>query len=128
MVTDHVRSGIAATTENVANLREGLAQPGILEEATITRVKRVYANQAADVEELFAGQLEHWRAQHPTGATASHVEDYARLVDELRAITAAAIEIGEQLVSMESLMSAPNEAWGLAALLEQRDPTELPEQ
>ena len=71
-------------------------RPYSLDEATLARVRRVYAEQAEDVE-LYAEQLRRWQAGSLNLAQRQEVDRLAGQVEQWRSAVVTVLELAEDL-------------------------------
>lgn len=115
-----IRDGLATSQEFHGTLEQGWERPYRMDEATLLRVRRVYSEQAEDVE-LYAEQLRRWQAGSMSVAQRHEVDELAGQVEQWRNAVAAVLELAEDLKdnTIEALMSKSDAEVGLEALLGQ---------
>lgn len=69
-----IRDGLATSQEFHGTFEQGWERPYRMDEATLARVRRVYSEQAGDVE-LYAEQLRRWQARSMSMIDDLDVED-----------------------------------------------------
>jgi len=104
--------------ENAETLQEGLGRPGVLRDADVARIKRVYTEQRESLA-LFEAQSARWAAL--SNLAGSHRRGLAEVDEnlaELRRLNAEILDMAALLerATLEQQMSAPDVEWGLAAL------------
>jgi hypothetical protein len=89
-----------------------------MDEATLARARRVFREQAEDVE-LFAEQLRRWQAGSLTLAQGQEVEYLAGQVEAWRREVAAILQLADELQdnTIEALLRKSDLEVGLEALL-----------
>ncbi|MEV6866897.1 hypothetical protein AB0M44_38635 [Streptosporangium subroseum] len=95
-LTEHVEQSVTMVREKRANLEKARATPGVLDDATVARVKRVFGQTAEDAE-MFAEQGRQWAAEGITPTQRDQVECYAALVVELQHETTAILALADEL-------------------------------
>ena len=88
-----------------------MGRPYSLDEATLARVRRVYAEQAEDVE-LYAEQLRRWQAGSLNLAQRQEVDRLAGQVEQWRSAVAAVLELADDLKDRKQHTNA---AWDIVA-------------
>jgi len=83
-----IRDGLATSQEFHGTLEQGWERPYRMDEATLARVRRVYSEQAEDVE-LYAEQLCRWQAGSMSVAQRQEVDELAGQVKQWRNAVAA---------------------------------------
>lgn len=104
--------------ENAETVQEGLSRPGVLTDADVARIKRVYTEQQEDLA-LFEAQSARWAAlPNLTGSRRSGLAELDDHLAELRRINAQILDMAALLerATLEQQMSAPDVEWGIAAL------------
>jgi hypothetical protein len=119
-VSSVIDGGLAAAQELHRSLAQGAARPYSLDEATLARVRRVYGDQAEDVE-LFAEQVRRWQAEALTEAQRQEVARLAGQVVAWRREVTAILELvaDEKDNTIEALMRKSDLEVGIEALLSQ---------
>jgi hypothetical protein len=95
-LTAHVEQNVTMVREKRADLEKARLTPGVLDDATVARVKRVFGQMAEDAE-MFAEQGRQWAAEGITPAQRDQVERYAALVAELQRETTAILALADEL-------------------------------
>jgi len=115
-----IRGGLAAAQKFHGTLEQGWERPYCMDEATLARVQRVYAEEAEDVE-LYAEQLRRWQAGSLSLAQRQEVDRLASQVEQWRGAVAAVLELAEDLKdsTIEALLRKSDLEVGLEALLDQ---------
>ncbi|MGY0067980.1 hypothetical protein ACWZEH_14355 [Streptomyces sp. QTS137] len=104
--------------ENAETTKEGLSRPGVLTDADVARIKRVYTEQQEDLA-LFEAQSARWAAlPNLSGTRRSGLAELDGNLAELRRINAQILDMAALLerATLEQQMSAPDVEWGIAAL------------
>src|ERR671938_1862877 len=91
-----IRGGLAAAQEFHGTLEEGWERPYRMDEATLARARRVFSEQAEDVE-LYAEQLRRWQAGSLSLAQRQEVDRLAGQVEEWRREGGAILELVDEL-------------------------------
>jgi hypothetical protein len=95
-LTAHVEQNVTMVREKRADLEKARLTPGVLDDATVARVKRVFGQMAEDAE-MFAEQGRQWAAEGITPAQRDQVERYAALAAELQRETTAILALADEL-------------------------------
>ena len=117
-ISSAINGGLAAAQEFHGTLDAAWERPYSLDEATLARVRRVYAEQAEDVE-LYAEQLRRWQAGSLSLAQRQEVEHLASQVEQWRSAAAAVLELADDLKDniIEAMLRKSDLEVGLEALL-----------
>jgi DoxX-like family len=109
---------LAAAQEFHSTLDAAWDRSYSLDEAIRARVRRVYREQAEDVE-LYAEQLRRWQAGSLSLAQRHDVDHLAGKVEQWRSAVAAVLELADDLndTSIEALLRKSELEVGLEALL-----------
>ena len=115
-----IRGGLSAAQEFHGTLEQGWERPYRMDEATLARARRVFREQAEDVE-LYAEQLRRWQAGSLSLAQRQEVERLAVQVEEWRREVVAILELADELKdnTIEALLRKSDLEVGLEALLGQ---------
>ena len=91
-----------------------------MDEATLARARRVFSEQAEDVE-LFAEQLRRWQAESLSPAQRQEIERLVGQVEAWRREVAAILELADELQdnTIEALLRKSDAEVGLETLLGQ---------
>jgi len=116
-----IDGGLASAQEFHGTLNESRGRPYSLDEATLARVRRVYGEQAEDVE-LYAEQLRRWQAGRLDGVQRREVERLSKLVQDWRREVAEVLKLADELKNqtIEALMRKSDLELGIEALLGQQ--------
>jgi hypothetical protein len=119
-ISSAISGGLAAAQEFHGTLEHGWERPYRLDEATLARARRVFTEQAEDVE-LYAEQLRRWQAGALSLAQRREVEHLAVQVQAWRREVVAILELADELQAntIEALMRKSDAEVGLEALLGQ---------
>jgi hypothetical protein len=119
-ISSAISGGLATAQEFRSALDAAWDRPYSLDEATLARVRRVYAEQAEDVE-LYAEQLRRWQAGSLNLAQRQEVDRLAGQVEQWRSAVAAVLELADDLKdsTIEALLRKSDLEVGLEALLGQ---------
>jgi len=119
-ISSAINGALAAAQEFHGTLDAAWDRPYRLEEATLARVRRVYSEQAEDVE-LYAEQLRRWQAGSLSLAQRQEVERLVSQVEQWRSAVAAVLELADELKdsTIEALLRKSDLEVGLEALLSQ---------
>ncbi|MFJ4010877.1 hypothetical protein [Streptomyces sp. NPDC090026] len=104
--------------ENAEALREGLGKPGVLRNADVARVKRVYTEQQDDLA-LFEAQSARWAAlPNLTGSRRMGLAELDENLAELRRLNAEVLDTAALLerATLEKQMAASDLEWGIAGI------------
>jgi hypothetical protein len=117
-LTAHVEQSVTMVREKRANLEKARVTPGVLDDATVARVKRVFGKTAEDAE-MFAEQGRQWAAEGITPAQRDQVECYAALVVELQHETTAILALADELAkgAIETVLAKSDIELGIEAFL-----------
>ena len=117
-ISSAIRGSLAAAREFHGTLEQGWERPYRVDEAALARARRVFTEQAEDVE-LYAEQLQRWQAASLSPAQRHEVEHLAGQVDEWRREVAAILELADELQAntIEALLRKSDLEVGLEALL-----------
>ncbi|MEU7222309.1 hypothetical protein [Streptomyces chrestomyceticus] len=104
--------------QNAESLEEGLGKPGVLRDADVARVKRIYTEQQESLA-LFEAQSARWSAL--PGLSGSRRAALAELngnLAELRLLNARVLDTAALLerATLEKQMGASDLEWGIAAV------------
>jgi hypothetical protein len=112
MITD----GVENASEHLATIRE--ARLGSLDDATVSRIERVFGQEAAFVE-IYEEQLSRWQREPLTAAQAAEVTELLALVARLRSLTTSILARATELKTqtIESILNLDDAALGMAVLL-----------
>jgi len=115
-----ISGGLATAQEFHGTLEQGWERPYRMDEATLARVRRVYVEQAEDVE-LYAEQLRRWQAGSMSLAQRQEVNHLAGQVEQWRSAIAAVLELADELKdnTIEALLRKSDLEVGVEALLGQ---------
>ena len=121
-LTEHVEQSVTMVREKRANLEKARVTPGVLDDATVARVKRVFGQTAEDAE-MFAEQGRQWAAEGITPAQRDQVECYAALVAELQRETTAILALADELAkgATETVLTKSDIELGIEAFLRDND-------
>ncbi len=116
-----IDGGRGAAQESHGTLDERWERPYSLDEATLARVRRVYGEQAGDVE-LYAEQLRRWQAGRPNDEQRREIERLSGLVECCRHEVAQVLGLADELKNqtIEALMRKSDLELGIEALLGQK--------
>ena len=119
-ISSAITGSLAAAHELHGTLEQGWERPYRMDEATLARARRVFAEQAEDVE-LYAEQLRRWQAEALSLAQRHEVEGLVGQVDEWRREVAAILQLADELQAntIEALLRKSDLEVGLEALLGQ---------
>jgi hypothetical protein len=120
-ISSAISGGLATAQEFHGTLEQGWEQPyRRMDEATLARVRRVYVEQADDVE-LYAEQLRRWQAGSMSLAQRQEVDRLAGQVEQWRSAVAAVLELADELKdnTIEALLRKSDLEVGVEALLGQ---------
>ncbi|SNT34315.1 hypothetical protein SAMN05216276_103564 [Streptosporangium subroseum] len=117
-LTAHVEQSVTMVREKRANLEKARATPGVLDDATVARVKRMFGQTAEDAE-MFAEQGRQWAAEGITPDQRDQVECYAALVTELQRETTAVLALADELAkgAIETVLAKSDIELGIEAFL-----------
>lgn len=104
--------------ENAEALREGLGKPGVLRDADVARVKRVYTEQQDDLA-LFEAQSARWAAlPNLTGSRRMGLAELDENLAELRRLNAEVLDTAALLerATLEKQLAASDLEWGIAGI------------
>jgi hypothetical protein len=104
--------------ENAETLEEGLEHPGVLRDADVARIKRVYTQQQDDLA-LFEAQSARWAAlPNLTGSRRMGLAELDDNLAQLRRLNARVLDIAALLerATFEQQMNASDLEWGIAAV------------
>ncbi|MGW5693194.1 hypothetical protein ACWEWX_20125 [Streptomyces asiaticus] len=104
--------------ENAEALREGLGKPGVLRDADVARVKRVYTEQQGDLA-LFEAQSARWAAlPNLTGSRRMGLAELDENLAELRRLNAEVLDTAALLerATLEKQLAASDLEWGIAGI------------
>ena len=119
-ISSAISGGLATAQEFRSTLEQGWEQPYRMDEATLARVRRVYTEQAEDVE-LYAEQLRRWQAGSMSLAQRQEVDRLAGQVEQWRSAVVVVLELADELKdnTIEALLRKSDLEVGLEALLGQ---------
>jgi hypothetical protein len=115
-----ISGGLSAAREFHGTLEQGRERPYRMDEATLARARRVFSEQAEDVE-LYAEQLRRWQTGSLSPAQLSEVERLAVHVEAWRREVEAILELADELkdTTIEALLRKSDLEVGLEAPLGQ---------
>lgn len=120
-ITSAIDGGMASAREFHGTLDESRERPYSLDEATLARVRRVYGEQAEDVE-LYAEQLRRWQAGPLDSGKRQEIERLSGQVKQWRSEVAAVLQLADVLKdqTIEALLRKSDLELGIEALLGQK--------
>jgi hypothetical protein len=104
--------------ENAESLEEGLGKPGVLRDADVARIKRVYTEQQGDLS-MFEAQSARWSAlPNLSGSRRTALKELDDNLAELRRLNAQVLDTAALLerATLERQMGASDLEWGIAAI------------
>jgi hypothetical protein len=119
-ISSAITDGVAGAQEFHGTLEQGWERPYCMDEATLARARRVFSEQAEDIE-LYAKQLRLWQADSLSLAQRREIEHLVGQVEAWRREVAAILDLADELKdnTIEALMRKSDEEVGLEALLGQ---------
>jgi hypothetical protein len=117
-LTTHVEQSVTMVREQRSTLEKARVTPGVLDRATVARVKRVFGQKAEDAE-MFAEQGRRWAAGGTTPTQRNQLECYAALVTELQHETTAILALADELAkgAIETVLTKSDVELGVEAFL-----------
>lgn len=108
---------IQATGHQLELLQPALAEPYLLDDATVSRLIRVDRDQVEDLQ-LFTNQADRWQAQVTTDAERAELTTYRQLIEQLRRLNEAVLEAGAHLAddTIEKMLAKSDAELGLETL------------
>jgi hypothetical protein len=91
-----IRGSLAAAQEFHGTLEQGWERPYSMDEATLGRARRVFREQAEDIE-LYAEQLRRWQTGSLSLAQQQEIERLVGQVEAWRREVAAILELADEL-------------------------------
>jgi len=117
LIAQMIADGVGNASEHWATIQQ--ARPGSLDDATVSRIERVFGEGAAFVD-IYHEQLCRWQRESLTQAQAAEVAELLVQVAKLRSLTTSILQhaavLGTQTI--ESIMD--DATLGMAALLRGR--------
>jgi len=119
MIDDTVES----TEDQLINLTEATARPGLMDDATILRCERVYGEQREYLG-LYQQQLERWQAEGPSKAQQREITRLLGVVRRMITVTDQIVALIEQIKpnTIDAIMRTSDLELGLDVLLGKRPP------
>jgi hypothetical protein len=115
LVAKMITDGVDNAWEHFATLQE--ARPGSLDDATVSRLERVFGEEAAFVD-IYQEQLTRWQREPITAAQAAEVTELLAQVAKLRSLTASILRRAAELKAqtIERILSLDDATLGAAVL------------
>ena len=122
LLASMIDGALADTREHLETLTEARSQPHVLDDATINRSERVHTEQMEFVD-LYEQQIRRWRAENPSAAQNTELDQIEKENRELRAVTANVLALAPELRkgSIDRILEMSDLEIGLQTLL--RAPT-----
>jgi len=116
LIAQMITDGVENASEHLATIQED--RPGSLDDATVSRIERVFGEEAAFVE-IYEEQLSRWQREPLTAAQAAKVTELVAQVARLRSLTASILGRATELKAqtIESILKLDDAALGMAVLL-----------
>ena len=123
LIASMIDGALEDTREHLKTLTEAQSQPHVLDDATIDRTERVYAEQLEFVS-IYAQQISRWRAEKPSADQTSELDRMEGQNGQLRAVTEDVLALAGELRqgTIERVMHMSGVELGLQALLGNRHP------
>ena len=116
LIAQMITDGVENASEHLATIRQ--ARPGSLDDATVSRIERVFG-EAATFVDIYQEQLSQWQREPLTVAQAAEVTELLVQVAKLRSLTVSILGRVAELKTqtIESILSLDDAALGMAVLL-----------
>ncbi len=117
-IARHIDGMVEADQEQLATLREARTKPYVLDDDTVTRVKRAFTTQSEDFW-VFEEQLRRWQAGDLTAKSRAEVTRLQSQMARLRQINSDVLALAEELSkgTIEKQLAKSDFELGLEALL-----------
>ncbi len=117
-IARHIDGMVEADQEQLATLQEARTKPYVLDDDTVTRVKRVFTTQREDFW-VFEEQLRRWQALKLTTEQRAEVTRLQGQLSRLRQINSDVLALAEELSkgTIEKQLAKSDVELGLEALL-----------
>ena len=124
LIARMIDDALEDTREHTKTLAEARIQPHVLDDATVDRVERVYAEQLEFVD-IYAQQISRWRTEKPSKDQTRELDRMAAQNGHLRAVTADVLALAGELRkgTTERVMGMSDVELGFQALLGSRLPS-----
>jgi hypothetical protein len=118
IVAEHIGGMTEHLVDQLESLKEGLDRPGALDDATITRVQRVYGEQLDDLW-VFQEQIRRWDSETLTDTQHVTVTGLGIDLAGARVTLTQILEVAKQLKTqtIETILAKSDLELGLEALL-----------
>lgn len=116
-----IDQSIEDTLENLATLNEACTRPGSLDNATVDRIDRLYAEQEEFVA-IYAEQIERWRTARPSPKQRRDLDAMAERNEQLADLTDEVLALAKELRegTIDRIMGMSDLELGLMALMGRR--------
>ena len=117
-IARHIDGMVEADQEQLATLQVARTKPYVLDDYTVTRVKRAFTTQREDLW-VFEEQLRRWQALKPTTEQRAEVTRLQGQMARLRHINSDVLALAEELSkgTIEKQLAKSDVELGLEALL-----------
>lgn len=115
LVAKMITDGVENASEHFATLQE--ARVGSLDDATVSRIERVFGEEAAFVD-IYQEQLTRWQREPITAPQAAEVTELLTQVAKLRSLTTSILRLSVELKAqtIERVLSVDDAVLGAAVL------------
>ena len=96
LLASMIDGALADTREHLESLTEARYQPHALDDATIDRSERVHTEQM-EFGDIYEQQIRRWRAENPSAAQNTELDQIEKENRELRAVTANVLALAPEL-------------------------------
>jgi len=117
LIANMIEQALEGTREQIETLTEASARPHVMDDATVDRIDRVYAEQMEFVD-IYAEQIGRWRSERPSVHQARDLDRMEEQNLKLRQATSAVLALSRELRkgTIERVMEKSDIELGLEAL------------
>jgi len=117
LIASMIDEALEDTREQIKTLTEASGRPHVMDDATVDRIDRVYAEQMEFVE-IYAEQIGRWRNERPSANQARDLDRMEEQNQRLRDATTAVLALSRELRkgTIERVMEKSDIELGLEAL------------
>ena len=123
LIASMIEDSLNDTREHLGTLTRAIAQPHVLDDATIDRVEQVHTEQMEFID-IYAQQIDRWRSEKPSASQARELDRMKQQNQELLAITANVLALAGELRkgTIERVLGMSDLELGLQSLLGTQPP------
>jgi hypothetical protein len=117
-IASMISASLKDTREHLGTLTQAKDRPHVLDDATIDRVEQVHTEQMEFVG-IYDQQISRWRADNPSAAQISELDQMDTRNQQLRTVTKAVLELAGELRqgTIERVLGMTDLELGLQTLL-----------